>query len=244
MAGNVISDIAKDNLIFYFDVPNSKFYPGGSACYSLLTGYPGTLENSVGITGGTYTKAFDFDGTDDYVNFPKDNYKNDLYPEPPVGFDFWIRVDSACPNLAGIFSSSWDSSAYYGFAIQLINNGSTYQIFTSYGDGIGNFSDNRRTFVSPSVYPIDTWVHVTISIEGTSSYKYFMNTVRQPSGSITGGHLGSVNNGTGLDSRLGKAWITAGQHFKGQISNFKFYHRSLTEADAKQNYDAHQKRYM
>ena len=244
MAGNVISDIAKDKLIFYFDVPNSKFYPGGSACYSLLTGYPGSLENSVGVTGGTYTKAFNLDGTDDYVNFPKDNYKNELDPDVPVGFDFWIYVDSTGTNLGGIFSSSWDSITYYGFSIQIVKSVSTFSIATGYGDGIGFGTSNRRTFISPSVYPYDTWVHVTISIDGTSSYKYFMNTILQSSGSISGGYLGSVNNGVDLPSRLGKSWIASGQHFKGKIANFKFYHRSLTEADSKQNYDAHQKRYM
>lgn len=244
MAGNVISDIAKDNLIFYFDVPNSKFYPGGSACYSLLTGYSGTLENSIGVTGGTYTKSFNFDGTDDYVNFPKDNYKVVTNPDPPVGFDFWIWVDSTCPTLAGVFSSSWHSSIYYGFNIQIINNGSSFSIATGYGDGIGFGAGNRRTFISSSVYPFNTWVHVTISIEGTSTYKYFKNTVLQSSGSITGTYLGSINNGTGLDSRLGKSWLTAGANFKGQISNFKFYHRGLTESDSKRNYEAHQKRYM
>lgn len=244
MAGSIISDIAKDHLIFYADVPNSKFYPGGSACYSLLTGYPGTLENSVGVTGSTYVKSFEFDGTDDYVNFPNTTYSSSVSPEPPAAFDFWIYVDPTCPANGGVFSSSWDSNTYYGYSIQITNNGSAFSINTSYGDGIGLGVNNRRTFITPFSFPFNTWNHIVISIEGSSSAKYYLNTELLTGITITGGYLGTAQFGTNLDSRMGKAWRSTGPNFKGMISNFKFYHRALTELDVKRNYEAHQKRYI
>lgn len=242
MAGNVIANIVTSELIFYSDVPNSRCYPGGSACYSLTTGYEGTLDNGVGITGGTYDKAFNFDGTDDLINMPSSVYTK--IPTLPLTLDFWVYVDSTSPNFGGLFSTAWSSSNYNGISVQVFITGGFYSLGCSYGDGLGNNSWNRRTFGTDLEFEVNKWHHITLCINSSNDATFYENGELIIVDSISGGHLGPMVWPSNLPLYLGRAWNSGGAFFKGAIANLKIYDKTLSHEEVRQNFNAHKKRYL
>ncbi len=241
MAGKVISNIVKSELIFYSDVPNIRCYPGGSACYSLTTGSEGSLDNGVSITGGTYDKSFNFDGIDDLVNIQSSAYIK--IPTLPLTLDFWVYVDSACPDFAGIFSTAWSSSNYNGISLQIDMSGGIYSLGCSYGDGTGSNSWNRRSFSTSIEFEVDKWYHVTICIESSTSSNFYKNAVPIIVDSVSGGHMGPMVWPSNLPLYLGRAWNSGGAFFKGNVANLKIYDKALSIDEVQQNFNAHRKRY-
>ena len=222
--------IVTDGLILALDAGNLVSYGGvGNTCYDLTTtGVTATLTNGVKwspYSGGT----FSFDGSDDRIDIPNSERVR------PSAFTatVWVNCNVADGNQKTIFSSYYQVPVA-GFAFQLyagsggnnrvrffVGNNSTYQDYT------GSLN-----------VPINTWSHISVSYDGTSTMRIYVNGVADTTASWSGG---CVYNTTSNLVQIGSV-INSG-YFPGSISNLQLYNRALTQQEIQQNFNTYRRRY-
>jgi len=98
--------IVTDGLVFCVDPANKVSYPGsGTTATDLINKVEGTLSGAGGSNNtpqweNTNFGAFDFDGTDDYIDYG--NHANfsfgDGTDDSPFSMNAWINPDTNIPN--------------------------------------------------------------------------------------------------------------------------------------------------
>jgi hypothetical protein len=227
--------IVTNGLVLALDAGNLISYSGsGNNCYDLtMTGVTGTLTNGPtwsSISGGT----FNFDGTDDRITFPNSERLR------PSAFTVtsWVNCNVADGNQKTIFSSYYEIPVA-GFAFQLYagsgsNNRVRFFVGNNNGSGAGTYQD----YTGSLNVPINRWNHITVSYDGTSTMRIYVNGVADATASWTGGCVYNVtNNKVQVGSNIDVS------QFPGSISNLQFYNRTLTQSEIQQNFNTYRRRY-
>ena len=222
--------LVTNGLVLALDAGNLISYSGaGDTCYDLATtGVNTALTNGVKwspYSGGT----FSFDGSDDRIDIPNSERVR------PSAFTatVWVNCNVADGNQKTIFSSYYQVPVA-GFAFQLyagsggnnrvrffVGNNSTYQDYT------GSLN-----------VPINTWSHVSVSYDGTSTMRIYVNGIADTTASWSGG---CVYNTTSNLVQIGSVINLA--YFPGSISNLQLYNRALTQQEIQQNFNTYRRRY-
>jgi hypothetical protein len=219
-----------DGLILNLDAGNSRCYSGtGLTVNGLVGGIGGTLVGGVGYTNRNQG-SFVFDGTNDYINIgvqPQiDGY------QLPVSLSGWFKIDTLKLNtICGI---------YNGF-VNVYNllrlDNSVYRVFLS------NASNGQFQYFDHSTpISINTWYFFAVVVSGSISTPslsmYLNNTSAQSFSPLALKSSVALN----IDYRIGASYA-ANENFQGNISDFKFYNRALTQQEILQNYNATKGRY-
>ena len=240
MAFHYNPKIVTDGLLIYIDAANTKSYPGSGTTATDLTGnsYNGTLNS--GTAFSTDNKGtWRFDGTDDRINI-------DTQPGYPATVDDAFTIESAIYIPTG--ADWWADNGSSGTTI--VGRG-------NYDGGIG-FLRAGTTTITWWIRPVsngrgvnytaayDQWYVLTGTFNGTNDaggMKFYIN------GELVGSTTVSDALSTALDN---SSWLlggnnafggTNGLYGQGDIPYFRLYNRALTEAEAKQNFNALRKRF-
>jgi hypothetical protein len=228
MAFHFSPKIVRDGLVLYLDAANIKSYVSGSTAWNDLTPNRnnGTLTN-----GPTFDSAnagsIVFDGTNDFIDFgPIFNFTSQNF-----SFSYWINFNSLTTNQSGqgavvLYKGRSSESGYYN------------QIDTT----------GRITFVTnqPSVNVTDTatnliqignWYNILYTRNGTSM-RIYLNGIDV---TLTSGLHNTITSSSEnfRISNYDNGFVYG--NFK--LATFMVHNRSLTPAEALQNYNATKGRY-
>ena len=216
-------EYVNSGIVLNINPQNSISYSGGGIpTYDLSgNGFNGTLTN--GTTFDSTTNTFEFDGTDDYIEFPI----SDL-GIPSGSTEFSISVDFNAyiiSNYRGIVSFVSAGGPYGGYTIS-----TTSTAGLDFAINLNNAWDSDNTPMSLSA---NTWYNVTVTF-GNGQKKIYKNgtlftTIAAP---------GTLRYKAGTERiRFGfNASTNSAKYFIGKIGNVCVYDRMLTETDALQNY--------
>jgi len=226
--------IVTDGLVLAMDAGNLVSYESGSStAYSLTGSYNASLINGVAYSpynGG----AWDFDGTNDYIELPYDSYWDTNVFGTATNFtlECWYKPD-LFENWDTIIEKS-SASGYYseseGPAIWT-NAGSIQGVFSS---GVTGNPAGSNVIIS---YPTTTlkWYHITFTGDGTT-LRLYVDGVQRATGAISSRTV-AVENGN-VGPRFGKR-----QYMKGKLGVARFYTRALTADETLQNFNAQRNRF-
>jgi hypothetical protein len=215
------------NLVSYGGTNTTVYDLTSNANNGILTNGPIFSLNR----GGTFT----FDGADDRISLPN------VAALRPSAFTatVWVNCTAADNNQKTIFSSYYEIPVA-GFAFQLYagsgsNNRVRFFVGNNNGSGAGTYQDYNGSLN----VPINRWNHITVSYDGTSTMRIYVNGVADTTASWTGGCVYNVSNnkiqvGSNIDV----------SHFPGSISNLQLYNRALSATEVVQNYNAYRNEFI
>ena len=236
--------IVTDGLVFCMDPANKQSYPRtGTTATDIINNIAGTLTGAGGSNNtpqweNTNGGVFDFDGTDDYIDFG----------DPSI-----LSFGNSSTDSAFSISQWWymDSAASFRGVQKFANSGENgeYRINTV-GSGILKFSlmdsnlSNRIGLQSSSnlnAYQ-STWINIVGTYSGNSSssgLKVYLNssilsTSNDNAGSYTAMHDTSEPFKIG---RLSSAYAN------GKIACTQIYNKELSASEVSQNYNALKSRF-
>jgi hypothetical protein len=229
--------IVTSGLIINYDAwPTVGSYPGfGTNVINTAGGFPGTLNNGMGWTGGVGGGTFILDGVDDYLStFPGFNPITDLTVE------MWVQAQGSWVIGAGAGQATYNVDDWSSTNMWLLHpNGtlsSTSMTFYVNANPLGS-----STIVSATTginLTVGNWYQVVGTYSATATKIYVNGAL---SGTGTGGG-GIINNGSstlvlGGDPRYSFRRLT------GYISVFHMYNRELSAGEIVQNWNAVRGRY-
>ena len=228
--------LVTSGLTLALDAGNLVSYGGTSTTVYDLTSNAnnGTLTNGPIFSlnrGGTFT----FDGTDDRISLPN------VAALRPSAFTatVWVNCNVADGNQKTIFSSYYEIPVA-GFAFQLYagsgsNNRVRFFVGHNNGSGAGTYQD----YTGSLNVPINRWNHITVSYDGTSTMRIYVNGVADSTIAWSGGCVYNASNNL---VQVGSV-INSG-YFPGSISNLQLYNRELSATDVVQNYNAYRNKFI
>ena len=213
----------KDNLLLFYQFNNNTLDQSDN-------GYDGTP------FGMTYTEdrfgnknsAASFDGVNDYLNFPN---LDELKPDLPVSFSFWIKYESDSFFDRAVFNTSFEENVNSGVYLSSASALNTYAI--GYGDG-SPFYDNssRRSLRSNTEIITGEWVHLTAVISGPNDIQVYINCLDNGGNySGSGGELAYSDLPGCIGRHDQNTGAVEAYYFNGAIDDFRYWSRALTEAE-------------
>ena len=223
MATNYNPKIVTDGLVLCLDAANTKSYPGSGTTWTDISGkgYDGTLTN-----GPTFNSDYGgnivFDGSNDFITGVHNselNLRNDLTVE------CWFRRTGGRNDWVRIFGKGDSSNRTYGLWYHINSN---YFLYQRYGSSSMN--------VMPTIpVVLNTWYHMVGTSSGSNHTLY-----------LNGVNVGTASNSSTFHSSTDPYRVGYGNiHLShiGDVSNCRIYNRGLSEAEVKQNYNAHKGRF-
>jgi hypothetical protein len=181
----------------------------------------GTLMNGTTFGARGAQKAFQFDGTDDYVLIG--NPAN-LRVTSGITVLAWVNPSQA-PGPGGIYAivAKWGQSAFTdAYELSLYNNGSTLSFLS--GIGVPGSGDGG---LSGGVGAVNAWTHVAMSYDAaTGINRLYVNGVQVSQRSRPGGITSS-----NVNVEIGREGSYGIRHFRGRIDEVQIYGRALTAAE-------------
>tara|TARA_R110000851_G_scaffold319482_1_gene483935 strand:+ start:1011 stop:1730 length:720 start_codon:yes stop_codon:yes gene_type:complete len=231
--------IVTDGLIFYIDAANPKSYVSDSTTCSNLRSdtIEGTLINGTAFSTDN-NGVFDFDGTNDYINF------GDLDAVNLIGswsWNFWVLNDTW---QAYIHILSKLSSGYVGWRFQLMihASGGGFLTLVTY-----NGTNANSLFNASGELSLGVWHNICITYnDGDTKPLYYLDNISQDWSYQLGGAyrnywippLSSDDN-----FMIGTSAARAQTH-NGKLSNVSYYNRALSTAEVSQNYNVLKSRFI
>ncbi len=229
--------IVTDNLVLCLDAGNTKSYPGSGTTWTDLTGngVTGTLLNDATFNSGNGGYIV-FDGSGDYVSMTTSTFTT--LEEEDFTLGFWAFSDDVSTQYRALVSSTdttngtgWQSAAAWQISI---NNSSKLEIKIRSDTG-----SSQAGIVANSTLSSDTWYYFVVTRTTGGNYKIYYNTEEEGSGT-------DIDSGTDLDCSIFAIGMNRGYDYPwdGGIAIVQIYKgKALTEAEIKQNYNAHKGRF-
>jgi hypothetical protein len=223
--------LVTSGLTLALDAGNLVSYGGDNTTVYDLTSNAnnGTLTNGPIFSlnrGGTFT----FDGADDRISLPN------VAALRPSAFTatVWVNCNVADGNQKTIFSSYYQVPVA-GFAFQLWNGSNDNNKVRFF---VGN-NNTYQDYTGSLNVPINRWNHITVSYDGTSTMRIYVNGVADSTIAWLGGCVYNASNNL---VQVGSV-INSG-YFPGSISNLQLYNRELSATDVVQNYNAYRNKFI
>ena len=241
--------IVTDGLVLCLDAANRKSYPGsGSTWYDLSgNGYHGTIQ------GATFSNnAFNFDGTDDYIDL--DSHASNLIFNAPATMNFWFKATNNISVGGRLYSTSngeydlnTDNVDYFNVGYGNFTTTLTNEKF-SVGKGVNQQNPEVASTVNiygvtEGVDPQNKWYNMCVTTQ-SGSWQIYVNGVLQNltrssywQGNIFGygEDISSKTNVTIGALRRGSQVIGV---FQGSIVHTSLHNRLLSSDEILQNYNA------
>jgi hypothetical protein len=218
--------IATSGLVFHFDAANRRSYSGsGITVNNLLSSIGGTLYNGVTYSN-TPSPYFDFDGTNDYIAFPKLDalsgkaaFTMSVFCSREGNF-FVINQGTSYPE--STFLSLYNSTVY--FSVSANSGSQSYGYYTNSNTGYRHF-----------VAVFDG------SLSGNSNrLKLYENGVLQSLAYNT--TIPNITTTTGNEFEIGVIKYLP-YYTSSQVALIQIYDRALSLAEIKQIYNATRDRF-
>lgn len=176
---------------------------------------------------GNPNSAALFDGVDDYINFPN---VDELKPEVPMAFAFWIRFDSNNPANRDVFNTSFEEDVNTG--VYFNSQASTGFYAISYGDGEAEYTaGTRRTYITNTAIETGRWKFIVILASNLERTKIYVNGVDSGGEfSVFGGQI-VYSDLPGAIGRHDRDLQAPANYFKGAIDDFRYWDRRLSPQD-------------
>lgn len=219
-----------------------------------------------GLSGGTFNSIdhFEFNGTDDFIDFPVQADFPDVYimPQDPRTLSAWINLSSVPSGTAmekTIISNRRRVSLYYqGYSLSVLNGGVLEFTFFLTKTNVSKYYQVRTT----ETLSAGTWYNIVLTdngdLDGTTTsatdilnnYTIYINnvpaTLTNHSGGLPSGFIGSATNWYGPRLNIGAAegYLNPGYnnlsndtYFPGLISNASIFTEGLTSAKVGELYN-------
>jgi len=193
----------------------------------VVNGNNGTINNGTAYTA-SQDGYFLFDGVDDQVDFGNPT----IFESYPLSIDVWFYADTTDSKNDGIITKGTTRGSQSERDFDIFGNGTNLLFVISNGTSyIVNIS---------STYPaLGQWHHLVCMWDGTTNLngaKMYLNGSLFAQGTAT-----NTNFATGKDIFVGGN--RSGFFLDGRISAIKMYNKTLSAAEALQNYNATKDRY-
>lgn len=176
---------------------------------------------------GNPESAIYFNGVDSYINFPN---LEELKPDLPVSFAFWIRYDSNSFLDRELFNTSFEEDRSSGVFFN--SQQSTGRFTISFGDGSNNYTPNtRRTFSSFELIETGEWTNIVAIVESETNMKIIVNCV--DSGGEYSGFGGQLvySLTPGSLGRHDRDIYAPANYFLGSIDDFLYWDKALSNIE-------------
>ena len=225
--------VAMDGLAVYLDAANTRSYSGsGITVNGLFGAIGGTLVNGIGYSSQN-SGSFFYDGTDDYLRLPLNFFIHDT--GTPFTISVWFRTGTSGMIFGQENGETPGSGGGWVPAIYVDTNG---KIRTScfWGGSTANQS------ISSASVNDNQWHQIAVTFQSTS-HKSFLDGVLFDTISKTQTFF-SLTYYYYLGSGKNTSWPSAGNMtLSGNISNFMFYNRALSDQEILKNYNVMKTRY-
>jgi len=240
MAGRITyyGGVVKDGLVLDLDAAKRDSYPGNGIVWTDVSGFQniGTLTNGPTFDSNNGGSIL-FDGVDDEVLVGNDRYTM----VSAMTWDIWVKRISD----GNVFNMMMSNFMPY-MAFRGTNSGSDINKFNvAYRTVTGVTTTQRNLLTTGATFSNNIWYNFTYSLlydlqNQLATAKIYVNGVFNTSSSNNSDSVYQPSVGSRL--RLGN--YTSNQFpFPGNISNFKIYHKILSDSEVLQNYNALKGRY-
>ncbi len=222
--------IVSDQLVFAWDIPNKKSYPGsGTSITNLISGSENLIINNATIQSGSVNGngSVVMDGAGDYLSFSATTFAD------IITISIWHKARRSDGTSSDPYSYGYlfaNSSTGQGFAFS--EGGTSGNIDPGmyyYYPGVGG--GGSSTAISTAVGQNNVWGNVTAVINTTANQvKFYFNGVLNQTTSLT------MNN-TNTYNQLGR-YLTNNWYIIGELAACYVYNKELSAAEALQNYNA------
>ena len=223
MATNYNPSIVTDGLVLCLDAANTKSYSGSGTTWTDVSGkgYDGTLTNGPTFSSN-YGGNIVLDGSNDFVTGV---HNSELNLRNDVTVECWFRRTGGTSNWVRILGKGNSSNRTYGLWYHVNSN---YFLYQRYGPSNIN--------VMPTISVVlNEWYHMVGTSSG-STHTLYLNGVKVGTGSLSQTFHSSTD-----PYKVGS--FDGSYHHIGDVSNCRIYNRGLSEAEVKQNYNAHKGRF-
>lgn len=185
----------------------------------------GTLKGGTNTAGPTLATgkiggAYDFDGTDDYVEIA-DGSPLDFGGTTTYSYAFWAKHISTPPSFQPTFMKGGFGAAPYGMLI--VSDGSV----RVYGNGSTAVISTAASYISFD----STWDHLVVTYNGSVAKLYKNGVLTSTSGPYTA--LAANND----PLYIGKDHSNSAYRHKGQFDDMRIYNRALNAYEIKALYN-------
>jgi hypothetical protein len=238
---NFFGGLVTDGLILNLDAAKLQSYPGSGTNWVNLINNSisgGTLYNGTSITGSGKNLAITFDGTNDYteildnsiIDFGTSNFTSNI----------WIYPSSSLIGNTeyGIINKNNGFQNSTGWGLELSTYGYSSPFSTVLLEGFNSVQSSWGNTNVTSSIKTETWSNINLIRTG-NKFDLYVN------GSLSGAKINSnvgLNVDNSVNLTLGKSG-TWQSYFKGNISNFNLFNKSLSPFDVYQNFNALKGRY-
>lgn len=216
--------IITDGLVFSVDAGSPRSYAGsGTGVTNLIGKQSGTLINGTGFSSAN-GGSWDFDGSNDYINFPDDTALN----LQTLTMESWSKLDGTVNQSAFLFEKGSVNTQYSNFY-----NGSNNFYFRTKG------LSTEDLVISPttSYISLGAWVHIVCTYGSGTKTIYIDGVQKAQQTGLTGTISTNTQMYIGAYGR-GVSYFT-----NGKIALSRVYNRSLTVDEVLHNYNAQKNRF-
>jgi len=218
--GSITTDIITDGLVFNMDAANRASYPkSGTTATDTVNSLTGTINGANFLT--TDNGVFQFDGTDDYIDFPSPSATNAGTEESSI--NVWVKTGTNVSNNQTIYSER--NGNVHIFSKLRINTNTFDYIFLTPSTTLVLSS----TVGTPST---NSWYNIC-GTKNNNNFKIYVNGVLSNSSTTS---MGSFSTSGTIFSNMGKE--TSGLYLSGNIASQQIYNRALSATEVLHNYNA------
>ena len=234
--------IVTDGLVFYVDAANKISYPRtGTIVTDIIGNTTGSLTGAGGsnntpqwenINGG----IFDFDGTDDYINYGNASYLNGL---SNFTLSCWFKLNTAADNKTIVSDWYYNNTPFGHFGLETDDaSGSTFGLRFF----IKATSDGGSNWVKTStILSENTWYNVVFTYNSGTVVCYVDGS--SVSLTINGTIPTTLTNQDG-DLSIGRFGGMLDRIWNGKINLIQIYNSTLSASEVFQNYNALKNRFI
>ena len=191
-------------------------------------GYLTNIATSTFYDAGKVGQAFNFDGTDDYVNIGNVSALN-FERTDSFSVGVWVKTADTTTGREILGNGAYSQSGW-----SVINIDTNQVRFA-----LANSATNRVVIDAnpPASYYTGSWTHIVFTYDGTSlasGVKSYMNGALVTQDTVTDALSSSIQ--TANSFRIGYGYHTSNV-FNGSLDEVRIYNRVLTAAEVKQLYD-------
>ncbi len=191
-----------------------SWWPAEGTAQDLQSAFNGTLQGGTTFGNGSLGTAFHFDGIDDFVSIPH----TAAHTTPHLTVGGWVFITQAPATGQEYYLMSKYDGNLSGWIIRM---DALQQVALS----VSRPPDLAVHAISRPNLPLNTWVHVAGTYDGTTANMY-INGVLQGTATLDGGYSGAT-----VPMVLGKAsWAQAG-FVKGHLDGVEVYNRALSNME-------------
>jgi len=209
----------------------------GSANDSSGNGNHGAEFGGVTYVDGVSGQAANFDGVDDYIRIPNQDYIN-FENNESFTINVWVMPDQQQADLRNADNDiveKWSGWEHYPYVIRLLNR--------DYYAQSGAFL--AKDTLQAAQYNFDTKENPYVGFGPISYDEYTLITLKKEAGNLylykNGSIVSEVSSDIGLTANQSDLFIAARGNmtnfFKGKVDDLRIYNRALTDVEVQALYD-------